>query len=294
MVLRKLADERRRVAADWRILLLARRTMLEVAERLVDEDRAGRLLSHMHAVGDVENIEGVEGVYAVSTPFASTLPLTPEAIVQEADPWAAISHLSAMAHHGLTDELPVFHTVTHFKKSFDRLPLGTTAEEWVGLERARVRRPHRVLETEVLWTQSDGKYDFGVCIDISQGMPSYVTDVERTLVDAIRAPAKSGGIVTVLRAWKRSARRVRTDKLVEYTDRFGSGVMRQRVGFLMESVGLIHPQLAAWRGKSIRGGSMKLVADAPFEGRYSEQWCLSINVPENEVRELQDSNEIAT
>jgi len=70
------------------------------------------------------------------------------------------------------------------------------------------------------------------------------------------------------------------DRLIEYTERFNSGLLRQRVGFLLDELGLPHPALARWHEDAQRnghGGSSKLVASAPYGAVYSEAWNLALN-----------------
>ena len=56
-------------------------------------------------------------------------------------------------------------------------------------------------------------------------------------------------------------------------------VLRQRVGFLLEELGLTHPHVQEWPARAQRGGSSKLLGTAPYVNTYSERWSLSINAP---------------
>ncbi len=112
----------------------------------------------------------------------------------------------------------------------------------------------------------------------SFGVPIYMTDVERTLIDALGKPDKSGGIAKVLQAW-RSADNLDVAKVVRYADGYGNKVLRQRVGYVLGRLGKAHPGLDAWRGDLQRGGSVRLVAGNPYSETYSGEWNLSLNVP---------------
>jgi predicted transcriptional regulator of viral defense system len=136
------------------------------------------------------------------------------------------------------------------------------------------------------WSQTKGEWDFGQTVTFSQGMPIYVTDLERTLLDTIRHPDKSGGIVAVLHAWRTAAHTLNVDKLVGYVDRLGQPVIRQRTGYLLQTLGLAHPRLRQWQQNLQRGGSMRLVAKAPYSPTYSSDWNLSLNVPDTILAEL--------
>ena len=133
-------------------------------------------------------------------------------------------------------------------------------------------------ETPVVWTNVQSRWDFGVMVGYSSGLPVYLTDVERTLLDALRMPDKCGGIAKVLQAWK-AADSCDLDRLVTYTERIAIHNLKQRVGFVLEKLGRSHPRLAQWRDRLQRGGSVKLLASGAYSETYSTEWNLSLNVP---------------
>jgi predicted transcriptional regulator of viral defense system len=120
----------------------------------------------------------------------------------------------------------------------------------------------------VQWFLTKGGWDFGHTISYSQGLPIYVTDVERTLLDTLRAPADSGGVALVFRAWRQARNSLDVDRLTEYTERFDQGILRQRVGFVLEALGLEHPRLGLWKQNLLRGSSVKLVAAEAFAQEF--------------------------
>lgn len=288
-IFRLFAKERRRVISEWRVLVAARRVATLEREPLPAAPIARRLLDRAIDLEEVTSISGVGGVYLIDLPFADTIEVTDEQIVQEANPWAVFSHLSALAHHGMTDVIPDKLYATYYPgESTDHVPLGTTPEDWVDLPLPGRPRPKRVGKVKVIWSQTKGEWAFGRVVSYSGGAPIYVTDRERTLLDGLRSPEKSGGIMAVIRAWRFARDQVDTDRLVEYVDGFGSPILRQRAGFALEAVGLGHSRLDEWRETLQRGGSLKLVASAPYSPRFSERWNLSLNVPESLIAELNE------
>jgi predicted transcriptional regulator of viral defense system len=280
-ILRELSEERRRVVSDWRVLILARRIARAENVPLPNAQKAEEICRELLLRGDIIREKGVTGVYRVVVAYANLLEVTEEQVVQEANPWAVLSFLTAMAHHGLTDIIPRVVYAAQFEVGghSHRIPLGTTSDDWVDLDYPTVRQPRKVGDVEVAWTTSRSRGgEFGITIGYSAGVPIYVTDVERTLLDAIRMPEKCGGIAKVLSAW-RDSESAELNKTINYTEQLGIHVVRQRVGYLLEKLGRKHPRLAEWQHDLQRGGSIKLVASEPYSEIYSPDWNLSLNVP---------------
>jgi predicted transcriptional regulator of viral defense system len=287
--LRQFAEERRRIFGDWRLLIECRRVAQSNAMPLPDESYSKKILHELVRRNDAAPVEGISGVFRVDAPYADVLPVTDEQIVQEANPLAVFSHLTALVHHALTDQIPTVIQATHYKPANPgRIPLGTTPEEWVGLPRPPQRRPLQVNGIPIHWYVTKSEWDFGWTISYSQGLPIYVTDIERTLLDVLRSPDDSGGLAVVFRAWRQAQPLMNLDRLIGYTEQLGQAILRQRVGYVLEALGLKHPRLAVWKQKLLRGSSVKLVASAPFASKFSANWNLSLNAPAAVLAELQE------
>lgn len=288
-LLRQFAEQRRRVVAGWRALIELRR-MAQVEGAPLPGDRdAAKVLNSLIRGADLVPIEGVRDVYRAESPYAAVLPVSEEQVVQEANPSAVFSHLTALAHHGLIDQIPTALYATSYQPPEpQRIPLGTTPEEWSDLPPPPLRFPKAVGAVAVNWVRMKGEWDFGHTASFSQGLPIYVTDIERTLLDVLRSPDDGGGIANSLRAWRLAQDRLNVEKLIGYTVRFGQVVMRQRVGFVIESLGLSHPLLSEWKKELARGGSLKLLASAPYAPEFSADWNLSLNVPAAVLSELKE------
>ncbi len=279
-LLETFASERRRVFGRWRAWIYCRRFSLQNDVPLPDELALEKVIRAMLGQRKIAAIPGAPDVYVVTVPFANLLPMSDEVIIQEANPASVISHRSAMAKQRLTTWVPNEIHVTRFDPPDPRrIPLGTTPDDWVGMAYPKGSLPKRVNAVPVTWTQTAGKWDFGWEIGWAEGLPVYQTDLERTLLDILRAPEKGGGIGEVIDAWETGLETANVGRLIEYTERFDSPIIRQRVGFLMEAFGITHPSSEAWREHLQRGGSLKLVADAPYAATYSARWNLSINLP---------------
>ena len=230
--------------------------------------------------GELKPIRGLRHFYQVTVPYARTEPLEEEEVMMEAHPYAALSHLSALVFHGLTDELPKgLVAMAPSDGTGDQLPLGTQPRDWEGLPLVRGRMPDRILGRPAAWHQVKPERFFGLGVYEPRGYPVRATTPERTLLDGLQAPGLAGGAENVLRAWALARDTLDLDVLVHYVDRFDIALLRQRVGFILEELGLSHPRIEAWHAMARRGGSSKLVPSAPYSPHYSERWNLSLNAP---------------
>jgi hypothetical protein len=233
----------------------------------------------------VQGTRRSQGIFTVESPFASLVPATTEAAVLEADPTSAFGYLTAAAAHGLTLEYPRNTYALRFASvSPGRVPLGTTPEEWLEYERPLPVHIRGGPTGTVTWVASTS--DFGVEVRLFEGLPVYVTDLERTLLDGLHRPDLSGGVLTVFRAWREAREKLRTDLLVKYVEQSGRPLMRQRVGFLLEALGIHSFPAETWRECLRRGGSMRLVPGGEYGSTYSSRWNLGINVDPIVLREL--------
>jgi len=280
-VLSLLASEHRRATSFWRLWTYMLRTLPEVDRELqTSEDRRKEAWRKLIVRSrQFQPVDGVDAVYIVNTPYSSYLTVSDEQIVQEANPWAVVSHLSALIHHQLVDDIPTALYLTIFKPiDYSRVPLGLYPEEWAEINPPKAQTPNKLDGTQIVWTRISNKYNWGIEIAESNGVPIYITDLERTLLDALRHPQKSGGIQKVLQAFSESRDRLSLDQIIQYTDRLAIKILRQRVGYILEEMGYSHPRMDKWKGSLLRGGSAKLIAENEYYSTYSKTWNISLNV----------------
>jgi predicted transcriptional regulator of viral defense system len=291
-LLERLAEEHRRVLSEWRALILLRRATFDLPPTERRWSRLFRepsdlypLFRQMRRRGEIKPIRGFRHFYEVTVPYARTGPIEEDEVLMEAHPYAALSHLSALVFHGLTDELSKGITaMVPADGRGDLLPLGTEPRDWEGVPLVQGRMPERVLGRPVTWNQVKPERFFGLGLYQPHRYLVRVTTPERTLLDGLHAPQLTGGIENVLRAWERARNTLDLDVLVHYVDRFGIVVLRQRTGFILEELALFHPRLEEWQAMAHRGGSSRLVASAPYSSDYSERWNISLNAPISALR----------
>lgn len=236
--------------------------------------------------GELRDLPGLPGMFEVTVPYATTGPLDEREVLLEANPFAVLSHFSALTFHGLTEQQPRALVATAARSPVvGLLPVGTTAEDRDALPTWADIRPDSVLRRPVRWATVTAERLFGAEEYDTFGAPLRVTDLERTLVDAVQQPGLCGGIGNVLRAWVLGADRIDLDHVVAMTERYDIAVLRQRVGFVLDRLDRSHPVVERWRAGAARGGSSRLVAAEPFAATFDERWNLSINAPTDAFEE---------
>jgi predicted transcriptional regulator of viral defense system len=284
-ILEQLADERRRVLSGWRGLILLRRATFSIPpverrwEHLPEHvEDLTPLVRQMRERGEIEPISGFQHVYQVTVPYARQGFVDEREVLFELHPYATLSHLSALAFHGLTEAMPKGMTVTvSIDISGGLLPIGTGPRDWEGVHKPGGRMVRMILGRPVTWFRIKPERFFGFVDYQPLGYPLRYTTPERTLIDGLQNPDPSGGIASVLRAWVLARDTLDLDLLVNQVERFGVAVLRQRVGYVLDQIGLSHPKVERWRVSAQRGGSSRLVASEPFATNYDERWNLSLN-----------------
>lgn len=111
-----------------------------------------------------------------------------------------------------------------------------------------------------------------------------VSDLERTLLDGLRAPEYCGGVTEVAKGfWMRRAD-VDVRKLVEYALRLDSSAIIGRLGYLMEilEVGAQSDRDSLREG--LGNAYVRLDPMLPAEGKFLSKWRLRLNVAAEELR----------
>ena len=280
----ELASERRRVVSDWRTPILLHQALNRIPEgerrwsaapETVQESRA--LLQRLSSARRLTSYAEYPGLYRVTSAYALQTPIEEDEIIMELHPFAALSHYSALVFHQLTEDLPnQLHVSIPSSRSQSVLPVGTARADWTLVMSPIVgRKPLQIEGTEVVWHRLD-KF-FGFSEYSPKGYPVRVMTIEKTLIDGLAAPEWCGGLGNVFRAWASARDAFSLKKVLSFTEEAGVGLLRQRVGFVLETMGFSAPELNDWAANAQRGGSSKLLASAPFAPTFSERWKLSIN-----------------
>jgi predicted transcriptional regulator of viral defense system len=208
----------------------------------------------------------------------------PLAVLCTVDPFAYISHLSAMEYHGLTDRVPTTVYLTSppslewraLAQTRMLKDLGDEADGYrtAGFPLLRRLRVTAIGKRAVHVTQRKSAGAFVV----SEHGYLRVASIGRTFLEMVAEPDLCGGIRHVISVYAEHAATNRKLILAE-VDRHGTAIDKVRAGYLLEEICSIRdPIVDHWQQTVVqRGGSRRLDAGAPYASMYSERWSLSLN-----------------
>ncbi len=240
-----------------------------------------RTVNELFDIGVLRRVKGLKKVYTVLGKKAGL----PEDIICTVDPFAYISHLSAMDYHGLTDRIPkllFFSTPSpkkwsSYAKSRMRKELGGEAiDDYYESNFPRLNRINinKINKVGVVRYSSD---HLGAFKMIKNRMMR-VSTIGRTFLDMLRRPDLCGGIYHVLDVFKEHSKNY-LSLILDEIDQHGKQIDKIRAGYILEDLCEINDErIETWLKFVQRGGSRKLDPIEGYSSVYSERWCLSINI----------------
>ncbi len=182
---------------------------------------------------------------------------------------AAISHWSALHHHGLTEQAPrkVFvltTTDTPIPQTRGRkagrkgsgCPVGQTVYQFIRV------KPQRFFGTEKVWV-GDARVT--------------VTDPERTLLDGLMMPQHCGDFAEVLHAFEARGDRLDLKRIIDYALKLDAATAK-RLGWLLEHQGIDPARLEPLLNVPIKG-YRTLDPTGPRKGPCNRRWMIQENLP---------------
>ena len=209
----------------------------------------------------------------------------PNEIACSIDPFAYISHLSAMEWHGLTDRIgrTLFYSSPPPRKwrqfAWEKMQKDVGIDHIQGyltenLPRLKRINPKKIGRSPIHRHLSD---HLGAFTSV-QGRCLRVSTIGRTFLDMLREPDLCGGIYDVLDVYDQHGPRYQK-LIVDEIDRHGTKIDKVRAGYILEErMDLSEPRIDKWSKFVQRGGSRKLHAKSPYSTDHSEKWYLSINI----------------
>lgn len=198
-----------------------------------------------------------------------------------ADPFAYVSHLSAMQRYNLTDRSPkALHLTTPAQKFWVQLRDEKIQKDMPHIpmaERPPLVRPGfnpTIRRRPVILHESSHP---ATPVAVS-GEQTRITSIGQTFADMLIEPELCGGMRHVIDIWEREA----TDwipEIVEAVDQLDSKIAKVRAGYILSEVmDISHPVIHNWEQYAQRGGSRKLDPEGDYAPVFSEKWMISLNV----------------
>ncbi len=182
---------------------------------------------------------------------------------------SAISHWSALHHHGLTEQVP--------RNVFVLTTTGTWIPRSRGGKQRQSRGSYAVGDTTYHFVQVKSDRFFGdEKIWVGDARVS-VTDLERTLLDGLSMPQHCGDFAEVLHAFRVGMDRLNTERIVEYAIRLGVTTAK-RLGWVLEAQGVAPSKLKELVSLPIKG-YRTLDPTGPRKGPCNSQWMIQENLP---------------
>ncbi len=259
-LVRKLAGEGDRIFTSARARELAPAVGLS-------EGYLRQALHHLAKSGWVIRLR--KGLYALSSTVPGVTPVHEFEIAMALVERAAISHWSALHHHGLTEQTPrkvfVLTTTdasvprrrgTKAKHASDGFPVADTSYRFVQV------KPERFFGTERVW--------------IGEARVT-ITDPERTLLDGLSMPQYCGDFAEVLHAFEARGTDLELQRIIEYALKLDAATAK-RLGWVLEQQGVDLSKLERLAALPIKG-YRKLDPTGPRKGPTDARWMIQENLP---------------
>lgn len=297
-VIKRLAEDGRHVLTRWRAHLILRQEI----DPLYKADRARRVVSRLEKedlIRPIDTERRAARIFEVSAPYAKW-ELNPLEVFAEAYYGGFYCYGTAFELHQLTDQRArTLHMLLPKQKPAsprgfaDReeldqarhnlsIPVGSRLEDWRAFDLPSFIWIDTAGDHGIRTHKTKDEWLFGWETIERGGVPLRCANIERTLIDGLRRPKYCGGLNEVFRGWVRAKNRedLPTYELIEQASWFDQSILYQRLGFVMETLGMEHPELERWKAEEAqRGGSRLLDPEGEYSSTYSEEWALSINHP---------------
>lgn len=228
-----------------------------------------KLVSKLAQSGWIEILK--RGTYAVKSPLYSG-DISPFAIANALVHPMAISHWSALAHHGFSTQNPtMIQASTPVKVVTPEMRQGKAY-------RPRGRSSWRAfdLEFEFIYVNKDRFWGFE-----KQWVNSWVqvniTDRERTVLDLIVRPQLFGGIRAASEIMEGSLAQIDLTRLVTYALRYDVGAVIKRLGWLLERMGVEISRLHPLQNYPVTG-TVLLDPNQPRSEKIDPSWQINENL----------------
>jgi len=263
-----------RLAEDGRYVFTTQDARDAAQEIRISESGVGMMLTRLTDAGWIVRLR--RGLYAGTGRMPGGVDVHPFAIATAVVQPSAISLWSALAHHGMTTQVPQFVSATTPKRvstpSMRKGAQGTKTRSRSGRHRWSVGD----VDIKFLQIRRDRFFGFDeVWIDRLFRVP--IMDRERTIIDLVACPRLFGGLDTALATIDEHVASLDIDRLADYAIRYDSKIVAARIGWCLEQVGAAAASLDRL-SMHVGPGQQVLDPTRPARGRRNARWLVLDNV----------------
>jgi len=226
-------------------------------------------LSALIQSGRLESLK--RGTYALKNPPPG-MEIHPFVIATALVQPAAISHWSALAHHGFTTQIPKMVQVSASGKV-------VTPEMRLGKAyRPRGRTVWKALGLDVEIIHVQPRHFFGHRkIWVSSWHHVAITDPERTALDLVARSEVFGGLPAAIDILENALPQINVQTLVRYGLEYQVGAVIKRLGWCLEQLGVEEGILAPLQQVRVRNVT-RLDPSVPASAKTNERWSINENL----------------
>jgi len=259
---------------------LIRRIAIE-GERLFSTERARELahevglkdsylaeaLYHLRRNGWIVSLR--RGLYALSSPMPGIAPAHEFEVAMALVNPAAISHWSALHHHGLTEQAP--------RKVFVLTTTTASLPRVRGSKAKGTTNGYTVGGTTYQFTRVMPERFFGIEKEWIGDARVAITDPERTLLDGLAMPQYCGDFAEVFHAFAVRGDALDVERIIRHACKLDTATAK-RLGWVLELQGIDPARLEPLANLPIKG-YRKLDPTGPRKGPYNHRWMIQENLP---------------
>lgn len=210
-------------AAGYRVFSM--REILPIAQRLgISPSYLSTLLGKLQKQKLIRKL--FRGTFALSNTILAGPPLHEFEVAHHLINPSAICCWSAMAYHGLTDQV--------LRIVYLMAPYGSTTK-------ASSQYRYVIEGTRYIIVRVQPALYFGIDDRFMGEISFQITNIERTLIDGLVRPQYCGGFLEVLEAFRQVQDKVNPQRLLDYAERYGLSTQK-RLGWVFETLGLFEQE----------------------------------------------------
>lgn len=180
-----------------------------------------------------------------------------------------LSHASAMDIHGMTTQPQLITYVTS--------PFPLKSQRILGMEFRFIRCKDSVFFGVTEWW-------------VDKQNKVWVSDLERTILDGVKAPRYCGGVTEVAKSLWMRRDSIDYRKLIDGAIRLKVGAVVRRLGFLLESLHLGSPSDIDRLRPTVKKGYVLLDPLFPVGGPFDSRWRIRLNINTEEIHSLRTTS----